>query len=329
MASTDTPQPPRPSRREFVALGVGALVVASIPLSRRRRVVAQRTVPAMGSLADIAVVHRDRRHAQAAITAAVARLREVEDRMTRFTDASDVGRVNLGAASEAVPVTHETAFVLAAALDWAARTDGAFDPALGGLISLWDVEHRHQPPDPDAVASLAGRRLYRGLDLGRWRGRPAIRFTSGDVRVDLGGIAAGYGVDQAVATLREWGIRDAIVNLAGDLYAMGRSEDGNPWRVGIRSPDRADRLVASLDIEDAAVTTSGDYVKFFEYRGRRYHHLLDPETGAPRTAAMHSVTVQAPDCMTADAAATACFGADPPVARRWLDPAGARIVHSI
>jgi thiamine biosynthesis lipoprotein len=312
-----------------VALGVGALVVASIPLASRRRVVAQRTVPAMGSLADFAVVHRDRRYAQAAITAAVARLREVEGRMTRFTGISDIGRANLGAARDAVVVADETAAVLATALDWASRTDGAFDPALGGLIELWDVEHRHQPPDPAAVARLAGRRLYRALDVDRWQGHSAVRFTSADVRVDLGGIAAGYGVDQAVATLREWGIRDAIVNLAGDLYAMGRSEDGNPWRVGIRAPDRADRLVASVDVEDAAVTTSGDYIKYFEYRGRRYHHLLDPMTAAPRVTAMHSVTVQAGDCMTADAAATACFGADPAAARRWLEPVGARIVHSI
>lgn len=329
MASTDSHRQPGPSRREFVALGVGALVVASIPLATRRRVVAQRTVPAMGSLADFAVVHRDRRYAHAAITAAVARLREVEDRMTRFSDASDIGHANLGAARDGVVVTDETAAVLASALDWAVRTDGAFDPALGRLITLWDVEHRRQPPDADAVARLAGRRPYRALDVDRWQGRPAVRFTSDDVRVDLGGIAAGYGVDQAVATLREWGIRDAIVNLAGDLYAMGRSEDGNPWKVGIRAPDRADHLVATLEIENAAVTTSGDYVKYFEYRGRRYHHLLDPETGAPRVAAMHSLTVQAADCMTADAGATACFGAEPAVARGWLEPVRARIVHSI
>jgi thiamine biosynthesis lipoprotein len=329
MADTDPTGQSGPSRREFVALGVGALVIASIPLATRRRAVAQRTVPAMGSLADFAVVHRDRRYAQAAITAAVARLREVEERMTRFSGASDVGRANLGAAREAVPVTGETAFVLAAALDWADRTDGAFDPALGRLIGLWDVEHRHVPPEPGTVRPLAGRRLYRGLDVDRWQGRPAVRFADDDVRIDLGGIAAGYGVDQAVATLREWGIRDAIVNLAGDLYAMGCSGDGDPWRVGIRSPERADRLVATLEIEDAAVTTSGDYVKYFEYQGRRYHHLLDPESGAPRMAAMRSLTVQAPDCMTADAGATACFGADPAAARRWLEPVGARIVHAI
>jgi thiamine biosynthesis lipoprotein len=325
----DRPQPVGPSRREVVALGVGALVVASIPLAARRRAVAQRTVPVMGSLADLAVVHRDRRYAHAAIDAAVARVREVEDLMTRFRAASEVGRANLVATREAVTIGGETAAVLTAALAWAERTDGAFDPALGRAIELWDVEHRHEPPDAGAVARLAGRRLYRALDVSTWRGRPAVRFTDDDVGIDLGGIAAGYGVDQAVATLRNWGIKDALINLSGDLYAMGRSEDGGPWRVGVRSPERADRLVASFDVEDAAVTTSGDYIKYFEYRGRRYHHLLDPATGAPRVSGMHSITVQAGDCMTADAAATACFGTAPDVARRWLAGTGAGIVHSI
>jgi thiamine biosynthesis lipoprotein len=310
-----------------VALGVGALVVASIPLAGRRRFVAQRTVPVMGSLADLTVVHRDRRYAHAAIDAAVARLRQVDDLMTRFRDGSDVGRANLGAAREAVAVSGETALVLAAALEWADRTEGAFDPALGRLIRLWDVEHRHTPPAEDAVRRLAGRALYRGLDVSRWQGRPAVRFGNDDLALDLGGIAAGYGVDHAVATLRAWGIRHAIVNLSGDLYALGRSEDGNPWRIGIRSPERADRLVASLDVEDAAVTTSGDYVKYFQYQGRRYHHLLDPATGAPRITPMHSITVKAADCMTADAAATACFGRDAAHRDRCLAGTTGEVVH--
>ncbi|HET7040246.1 MAG TPA: FAD:protein FMN transferase [Gemmatimonadales bacterium] len=328
MSVVDRPQPAGPSRREFVALGVGALVVASIPLAGRRRFLAQRIVPVMGSLADLTVVHRDRRYAHAAIDAAVERLREVEDLLTRFRDGSDVGRANLGAAREAIAVSPETATVLSAALGWAGRTDGAFDPALGRLITLWDVEHRHAPPPDAAVRRLAGRSLYRGLDLDRWRGHPAVRFAGEDLALDLGGIGAGYGVDQAVATLRDWGIRDAIVNLSGDLYAMGRSENGDPWRVGIRSPDRADRIVTTVEVEDAAVTTSGDYVKFFEYGGRRYHHLIDPASGAPRVTAMHSITVQAADCLTADAAATACFGQDRATSERWLRGTTARVLHT-
>jgi thiamine biosynthesis lipoprotein len=318
-----------PSRRQFVALGVGALVVAAVPFARRRRLLAQRTIPVMGTLADFAVVHPDRQYAQAAIDAAAERLRQVERVMTHFSSTSDVGRANSAAGNEAVVVTSETAGVLRAALAWADATEGAFDPCLGTAIDLWDVGHRHVPPDAAAVHRLAGRQLYRALDVDRWRGHPAAWLTDRDARIDLGGIAKGFGVDQAVATLRDWGIRDALVNVGGDLYAIGHSEDGNAWRVGVRSPDRADKLIAMLEVEDAAIATSGDYLQYFEYHGRRYHHLLDPATGAPRAATMRSITIQASDCTTADVAATACFGREAATVRGWLEPAGARIVHSV
>jgi thiamine biosynthesis lipoprotein len=329
MADSKTVLRKAPTRREFVALGVGALVVASVPWSSRRRLPAQRTVPMMGTVADFAVVHRDVTYGQAAITAAISRLRMVETVMTRHQPSSDVGRANRLAAHDGVLVTPETAAVLEAALAWAARTAGAFDPALGGAIELWDVEHRSTPPAGESVRRFAGRGLYRGLDVSAWRGRPAVRFTQPDLGLDLGGIAKGYGVDQAVAVLRDWGITDALVNVGGDLYAMGRSADGGPWRVGVRSPDRADRLVAEFDLEDAAVATSGDYLQYFDYHGRRYHHLLDPETAEPRVSAMRSLTVRAADCMTADAAATAAFGRQPAAARGWLEPVGVRIVNLI
>jgi len=128
------------------------------------------------------------------------------------------------------------------------------------------------------------------------------------MEIDLGGIGKGYGVDRAVAALREWGVRDAIVNVGGDLYAMGTSEDGDPWRVGIRSPDDPSRMIRSIDASDRAVATSGVYEQYFDWRGRRFHHLLDPATGEPRRTAERTLTIAAADCMTADAAATALFG---------------------
>ncbi|MEW6320334.1 MAG: FAD:protein FMN transferase [Acidobacteriota bacterium] len=314
------------TRREFVALGVGALVVAAVPWQARRLAVAQRTVPVMGTIADFAVAHRDARAAHAAIDAALARLRAVEGLMSRFQAASDIGRANRLAAAEAVVVTRETAAVVGAALTWATRTDGAFDPALGGAVALWDVGRRTRPPAGADVQRFAGRGLYRALDVGTWSGRPAVRFTSADVGIDLGGIAKGYAVDQAVAALRERGIAHALVNVGGDLYALGRAADGRPWRVGVRSPERPDRLVAEFDLEDAAVATSGDYVQYFEHRGRRYHHLLDPRSAEPRVTPMRSLTVRADDCMTADAAATACFGE--PGGAAWLHGTSAAIVHA-
>ncbi len=313
-------EPASPSRREFVALGIGALVVASIPPALRKRSdrLVRRTVPVMGTIADIAVQHRDPRYAQAAIDAAIEELRFVDRTMTRFDDGSDVGRSNRLAAREAVSVTPETAQVLEASLRWAEASEGAFDPCLGRTIALWDVGHRHEPPAAKQVASLAGRRLYRALEIDRWRGAPVVRFQDADAAIDLGGIAKGYGVDRAAEALRAYGIRNGLVNVGGDLYALGVSEDGDPWKVGIQSPDDPERLVETLEVEDAAVATSGDYVQYFQYGGRRYHHLLDPATGEPKGSAMRSVTIVSDTCMEADAAGTAVFGMSEPQAFRLL-----------
>lgn len=309
----------RPSRREFLALGAGAFVVAAMPgVIRPKRRLVRRSVPTMGTVAEIGVVHRDERFAQGAIGAAIAELRGVDRTMTRFDDDSDVGRANRGAAHGPVQVSRATAEVVAAALLWADASGGAFDPTLGRAVELWDVGRRHRPPLPAELRPFAGARLYRQLELGERAGAPVVVYRDPGVALDLGGIAKGYGVDRAVRSLREWGITDALVNVGGDLYAMGVSADGEPWEIGVRDPDDAARLVARFRISDRAVATSGDYAQYFEHNGRRYHHLLDPRTGEPRLGGARSVTVAADRCMTADAAGTAVFGEGAEAARRMI-----------
>jgi thiamine biosynthesis lipoprotein len=276
----------------------------------------------MGTVAEIAVVESDERRAQAALDAAFDELFAVERAMTRFTATSDVGRANAGAAREAVPVSDATVQVLREALAWAESSDGAFDPCIGRAIELWDVAHRSAPPPEREVRRLAGRAFYRHLDLDTWRGRPVVRFGEPDMALDLGGIACGYGVDRAVAALRRMGIRHGLVNVGGDLYALGRSPEGDPWQVGIQSPRDPRVVIEQLPLEDAAVTTSGDYMQYFDHAGRRYHHLLDPATGEPRVTLVHSVTVRAPTCLEADVAATAVFGLAAAEARRVLRARG-------
>ena len=133
-----------------------------------------------------------------------------------------------------------------------------------------------------------------------------------------------------VAVLRDWGVQNALVNLGGDLYAMGVSEDGDPWKVGVQSPDDAQALVATLPMSDRGVATSGDYQRYFEYQGKRYHHLLDPETGAPSRPRMRSVTVAAENCMAADAGATVAFVSSVAEAQKVIDRVapGSEVVHT-
>lgn len=307
-----------PDRREFLAFGLGVVVVAAVPFAQRRRRIVRRTMPAMGTIIQVAVVHRDERYAHAAIDAAFGALAGVERDMTRFTSTSDIGRANLGAAGQPVAVTARTAQVIDEALRWAGATDGRYDPAVGAAVALWDVNHRQTPPPDERVRVLAGRRLYRAVEVGTRASGPVVLFHDEAVQLDLGAIAKGFAVDCAVTELREWGITDAMVCAGGDLYAMGRDLDGEPWRVGIQDPLDPSRLAGTLMLSEQAVATSGDYEQFFRHHGVRYHHLIDPTTAAPRRTVVHSGTIVADRCMVADVAATAAFGLDPAAAQRLI-----------
>lgn len=321
-----------PSRRDVLLLGAGAFAVAAVPLWRSRRTkLVRRSIPVMGTIAEVGVVHRDERYAHGAIDAAFAELRQVEQVMTRFTSTSDVGRANNNASRDATGISDATAKVLHEGILWAQSSDGAFDPCLGKVSETWDIGQTDTPPQADRVQRYAGRNLFRTVDLGSLQGKPVVRFNEPDVAIDLGGIAKGYGVDRSVDALREWGITDALINVGGDLYALGSSEDGDPWMVGVRSPHDPSKVSERFELTDAAVATSGDYMRFFSHNGRQYHHLMDPKTAEPRETSVHSVSVTANDCMSADAATTAVFGMERSRAEQLLNvrAPGARIVSTI
>jgi thiamine biosynthesis lipoprotein len=162
-------------------------------------------------------------------------------------------------------------------------------------VALWDVTHRHEPPPDDLEARLAGRQLHRAVELDAHGGTPMVRFHDADVRLDLGSIAKGYGVDRAAYAIRRSGVRSALVNVGGDLYALGTAPGGDPWRVGIQDPNDDRALVGTVDVSDAAVATSGTYLQFFRYRGARFHHLIDPATGESGGDGLLAVTVACGD----------------------------------
>lgn len=319
----------RPSRRDMLFLGIGGLV-AAVPFARRRPLeLVRRNVLTMGTIAEFAVAHRDPLQAHAAIDRAVEALYHVDSTMSRFKPTSDIGRANLRASRGPVAVSTETMDVLSESLRWAADSCGEFDPCLGRAIRLWDIGHRHEPPAGAEVARVANRQLYRSLELSQYHGEPVVLFHDDDVSLDLGGIAKGYGVDRAIAALRENGVEHALVGAGGDIYALGTSPSGEPWQVGIQSPDRPDAIAGTLSLENEAVATSGDYRQYFEYHHRRYHHLLDPATGEPRRTGQRSISIVALTCMAADAGATLAFGTGGADVERILARHGARIAHVV
>jgi thiamine biosynthesis lipoprotein len=309
------PSGARPTRRDFLILGGGAFTVSALTgIAWRERRLVRRTVPVMGTIAEISVVSRDERRAHAAIDAALDELLAVHRTMTRFDDTSDIGRANRSAFRNPVGISAATATVIASALHWANARGGNFDPSLGRVAELWNVGSSTTPPAHSALRRFAGRSLTRHIELTRYTNGDAVVFDDADVALDLGGIAKGYGVDRAVAALREWGITDGLVNVGGDVYALGHPLDDDAWQVGVRDAQNPARIERVIALRDAAVATSGDYEQFFDYDGTRYHHIIDPATAAPTRAAAHSVTVIADDCMTASRSSCAfCIwdGVDP------------------
>jgi thiamine biosynthesis lipoprotein len=319
-------------RRKFLAIGAGAFVVAALPRvlsGKGRQRLTTRMIPVMGTIAEIKVVHSNQAVAEAGITAAMDELRRVDRTMTRFSRHSEIGVANLMAARRPVPIGPDTARVVERALFWAERTGGRFDPCLGEATELWDVDHRKVPPPEQEVTPFAGRQLYRELEVGRYGGQTVLVYHDKDLAIDLGAIGKGYALDLAVEALRRHGIKDAVVNCGGEVYAMGHSERGDAWEIGVQSPTDPNGIIARFPLTDRAVSTSGDYRQFFDYKGRRYSHLLDPRTGAPRVTHEHSITVEAANGMDADAASTAVFGVPTATSNDYLGAVmpGMKVIH--
>jgi len=195
------------------------------------------------------------------------------------------------------------------------KTDGLFNPAIGELINLWQI-HKHEDPDikPPAdedIQSLV-KQNPRLSDL-KINGIK-MRSENPAVALNFGAFAKGYAIDLQIQVLKNMGIKNAIINTGGDLKAIGSHGD-RPWHIAIRHP-RQNTWLAKIDTQnEESVFTSGDYERFYMYKNKRYHHILDPRTGYPAEHTQ-SVTVIHTDSGLADAAATALFVAGP---EKWLD----------
>lgn len=241
----------------------------------------------------------------AALEAMIQRaLDAVVAQMSPWEPLSDLCRYNRAPAGSWIRLPAATLTVLRRAIEVAETSDGAFDPTLGALTDLWGFGPRPfsgAPPERDAVTALRETGGWKRLTLDG-----EALFQPGGLKLDLNGIAKGFGVDQAAAALDRAGVKSYLVEVGGELRGTGAKPDGQPWWVELERPPSANDAEKTLvALHDLSVATSGDYRRFFDHEGRRYAHTLDPATSAPVTHATVSVTVLATDCMSADAWATA------------------------
>jgi thiamine biosynthesis lipoprotein len=227
---------------------------------------------------------------------------EVDNQMSAWKPASDLNRLSAAPVGEWVDVPHHLLAVLRLGLVIGQMSGGAFDIGIGDAVNAWGFG------PGEASASLISAALTRArrpsheiLELGEGRVRKLAPLV-----LDLNGIAKGYGADRLMEALKQAGIASGLTGIDGEMRAMGLRPDGAPWAIAVEAPDRAWRAAhAVLELEDAAVATSGDYRHWIEFRGRHLSHTIDPRRGAPLEESPASVTVVAGSCAAADAWATA------------------------
>lgn len=289
------------NRPLIILLLVAVLVGTALwRLSGDRVETVRRTRIIMGTLVEITAIGEDRARMDRAIGAAFGEMSRIEQLMSGHVEDSEVSR--LAKVARSMDVSDETAVVIRAGLEIVEKSDGAFSLILGQLIDAWDIlADEPRIPTPDQVTTAMIGLTPEGLQL---QGATVIKAHPA-LKVDLGGIAKGYAVDRAFDQLQQAGLSHFSVNAGGDLRIKG-DRGGRPWRIGIQHPRQPETVLAILPAADEAVVTSGDYERYFERDGVRYHHLLDPRTGQPARA-VQSITVSAPTTMLADGLATAAF----------------------
>jgi thiamine biosynthesis lipoprotein len=266
----------------------------------------------MDTLVTIRVYGHDPDVLKAAVAAAYDEIHRIADLADRFPPpgtsacrSSDVCRINEQAGIAPVRVDADTLAMLALAKKYHDLSAGAFDVTIGPVIDLWGfAEDNPTVPSPrsitESLALVDNNRLLINASA------QTVYLQNVGMKLDLGAVAKGFATEKAIKILEKYGIKKALIDAGGNIRVLGSNARNTPWRIGIKDPRKADAIVAILALEDAAAVTSGDYYRYFEVEGQRYHHILDPRSGYPASA-NKSVTVISKDAGLADVLSTALF----------------------
>lgn len=260
----------------------------------------------MDTLITISAVSDSGNKAETAIDKAFAEIEKIDNLVNFFSDKSEISGINKNAGKKAVKVSPETLEVIEKAIYASEKTNGAFDVTIGPEIALWDF-HKKIKPEDMAIKQRLQLVDYKALTL--YKNPPSAYLKKKGMLIDPGGVAKGYAADRAVEVMKKNGIKSGLVAIAGDIKAFGLRPDSKPWKIGIRNPrqkNKDDEIMATVDLSDMAISTSGDYERYFIVEGRRYHHILNPKTGYPADGC-RSVSVIAREGAVTDPFSTGIF----------------------
>lgn len=271
-----------------------------------------RTV--MDTFTTITVTSSSKEKAEEAVDAGFAEIEKLDKFLNNFEPDSEISTISKFSGIKPVNVSRETLDLMHKTMNISEITNGAFDPTIASVGKLWKFSGR--PADPSMPSKDEIENALKLVDYRKIKIESAISeiyLKEKGMEIDLGGIAKGYAADKAIEAIKAKGIKSALVAIAGDIRGFGLNASGKPWKVGIQNPRPEnpnsekpwEDIFATLNLKESAVSTAGDYQRFFIKEGKRYHHIIDPATGYPSESGLISVSVIAPEGYVADGIDTA------------------------
>ena len=254
----------------------------------------------MGTAITVEIWDTNKQHADQCIGQVMSEMNRINELMSPFREDTALARINREASQHPVKTPAELFDLIKKSFSFSKRSNGGFDISFASAGYLYDYREKKKPSKQQLQQATID---YRQIIIDETA--QTIKFNKPSMRLDLGGIAKGYAVDNSIRILQDCGIQHARVSAGGDSRLLG-DRRGRPWIIGIRHPRKAQGSVLALPLSDIAVSTSGDYERYFDQDGERYHHILSPRTGKSAKG-IWSVTVIGPETTTTDALSTTLF----------------------
>ena len=280
----------------------------------------------MGCFIEVEISGLSQESADRAVEAAFEEMKRIEALLSKFSSESMVSSINDEASKKPVPLTEEVFNLIEKALKYSELTEGAFDMTVEPLTEIWKIAYRRgYIPSGYEIGIALDQVGYSNVVLNK--AQKTIYFKKPGIKIDLGALGKGYAIDRAVTILREHGVQNAIVNAGSTIFCLG-----NEARFGIEHPIRLGEIADTVKLKDKAVSTSGDYERFYEIGGKKYGHIIHPKTGWPVETSLLSASLVGDSAMDCDILSTIYFILDPQKssakASLWRKISGGKFVES-
>jgi len=264
----------------------------------------------MGTFAEVSIYSHDEKTAGKAIEGALDEMERMDRIMSNYKNDSELSKVNKKAAKSPVPCNTELLDVIEQSQYYSELSGGAFDITVSPIVALWGFfrEKGHVPPDKE-IEKLLPAVSYKNIVVKKnaeTKKSGTVFFKDIKTQIDLGAIGKGYAVDKALEIIKKCGVDNGCINLGGNIYVLGTPPGKNAWKIGVQHPRNSGEILGYLELKNEATATSGDYERFFEFNGKRYSHIINPQTGRPVSGTI-ATTIVAPTGTEVDALSTSVF----------------------